>query len=91
MPVLTGWRIMESIQYMPQSQKHLYVGAFFDSLSTLSDDYFCRLIEIDKSDIRFQHYEAILANPIKAAGNPASAKTARLFAMYMISSPVVEG
>jgi hypothetical protein len=49
------------------------------------------LMEIDKDDIRFQHYAAILANPIKAAANPASAKVCKLFAMYLISSPVIEG
>jgi hypothetical protein len=49
------------------------------------------LVEIPKDDIRFQHYEHILANPIQAAGNPASSKKAKLFAMYQISSPSVEG
>jgi hypothetical protein len=49
------------------------------------------LVEIPKDDIRFQHYEHILANPIVAASNPASAKKAKLFAMYQISSPSVEG
>jgi hypothetical protein len=49
------------------------------------------LLEIDKDDIRFKHYAHILANPIKAAANPASAKVCKLFAMYRIHSPVVEG
>jgi hypothetical protein len=49
------------------------------------------LVEVPKDDIRFQHYEHILANPIQAAGNPASSKRAKLFAMYQISSPSVEG
>jgi hypothetical protein len=49
------------------------------------------LVEIKKDDPRFQHYERILANPIQAAGNPTSSKKAKLFAMYQISSPSVDG
>jgi hypothetical protein len=49
------------------------------------------LIEIDKDNPAFLHYAAILANPIKASSNPASAKVGKLFAMYLIRSPAVEG
>ena len=49
------------------------------------------LIEIDKDNPAFLHYAAILANPIKAAANPASAKVGKLSAMYLIRSPTVEG
>jgi hypothetical protein len=49
------------------------------------------LEEINKEDPIFQHYAQILANPIKAASNPASSKTGNLFAMYRIHNPVVEG
>jgi hypothetical protein len=49
------------------------------------------LVEIPKDDVRFQHYEHILANPIHAASNQASGKKGKLFAMYQISSPGVEG
>jgi len=49
------------------------------------------LLEIGKDDIRFKHYAAILANPIKAVANPASAKVGKLFQMYQIRNPRVEG
>jgi hypothetical protein len=51
----------------------------------------CMLLEIGKDDIRFKHYAAILANPLKAAGNPASQKPGKLFQMYQIRNPRVEG
>ncbi len=46
-------------------------------------------IEIDKENPI--HHALILAKPIKAAGNVASAKVDRLLAMYKIHSPVVKG
>jgi hypothetical protein len=44
------------------------------------------LVEIRKEDAMFRHYAHILANPIKAASNPASAKIGRLKRMYRISN-----
>jgi hypothetical protein len=45
---------------------------------------------VSKDDPKFKHYEHMLANPILAAGNPASSKRGRLVAMYQISSPRVD-
>ena len=53
-------------------------------------DHICMLALVSKDDPKFKHYEHMLANPIHAAGNPASSKRARLFAMYQISSPRVD-
>ena len=48
------------------------------------------LVEIKRKDAVFQHYARILANPIKAAANPASAKIGKLKRMYRISNPKID-
>ena len=79
---------METIPYTPHTDHPLYdflqlaFGAVANAL--------CMLVEIRSGDVMFQHYARILANPIKAAANPASAKIGKLKRMYRISNPKID-
>ena len=79
---------MASIPYVPLTKQHLYVLVFVIGATA---NVFYMLVEILKTDPIFQHYAQILANPLKAAGNPASSKAGKVFAMYRIHNRVVEG
>ena len=79
---------MASIPYVPLTKQHLYVLVFVIGATA---NVFYMLVEINKTDPIFQHYAQILANPLKAVGNPASSKAGKVFAMYRIHNPVVEG
>jgi hypothetical protein len=66
---------------------------YYDFQTYLFVNSFCMLeVRFKNGDenLILSHYAQMLRNPIKAFGNPASAKIGRLTAVYLVSNPVLQ-